>query len=226
MSSDNSTFDINFTVLKLFGFWALDNEGNKLKNRIYVIYRWFGVAGYALCLSLQLIDLYFVMDDNEKMITNLCLTISVANGFSKLLRNLQKLSELKNLRQELTRMEGYDDYKEIFSKATKEMKFMNGACYAAMYSLLFFYILTPLLDDETKSKNLPFRQWFPFDVKVTPNYELAYFYQVFYIFFTGSHFLFWELCFYAYIIKISAEYDILEKNIQDINQIAFSGSDF
>ena len=46
MSSDNSSFDLNFTVLRLLGFWALNNEGDKLKNRIYLIYRWFGVAGY------------------------------------------------------------------------------------------------------------------------------------------------------------------------------------
>ena len=147
-------------------------------------------------------------------------------GILKLLRNLQKLFELKNLRKDLIRMEAYDDYKEIFLKSAKEMKLINELIYSVGYSTVLFYLSTPLLDNKFGTKNLPLRQWFPFDVKVTPNYELAYFYQTFYGFFIClATCMSCELCFFSYMIKISAEYDILEKNIQDINQIFFSGND-
>lgn len=221
MASYSETFNTNFKILKLIGLWNVKTN-SVTKNQIYFFYQIFMLLFIALFIILELFDLYFNRHDFEKFNFNLCSTITTTITLLKTLRGLQRLPEINHLRKNLNKYaeeETDDECKKIVGKAAGEMKFLNKLFYGMTGCLITVWLLTPLLDYKKGARKLPFRQYFPFELQTSPNYELAYLYQVFSCFILTSNIVSGDLAIFGFLISISYEYEILKKKLQKLNEL-------
>lgn len=217
----SENFELNFKVLTRIGLWDFRTR-NLTKRQFYLFYQSFMLLFIALFNILEYIDLYVVKGDLEKFNYNLCSSVTTTVSFIRTLRNLYILPEINKLRKDLYKdaeNETDQECRAILLKAAREIKFLNRLFYGMAYSLISCWLSAPLLDYRSGARKLPFRQWFPFDIQSTPNYEFAYIYQVLSCFLMTSNIVATDLSTFGYLIQISAEYNVLEKILRKLNAV-------
>ncbi|RZC38633.1 7tm 6 domain containing protein, partial [Asbolus verrucosus] len=83
---------------------------------------------------------------------------------------------------------------------------------------VFFWSSYPILDKTVKDYRLPFFAWYPYNFKISPQYELTYFYQVVAIIYVATVNNNIDTLIAALNMYIGAQFDILcddVKNLQD-----------
>lgn len=221
MASYREIFDFNFKILRYIGLWNIETK-SALKSNLYFIYQCFSLLLMTLYNILAIIDLYIIRHDIEKFNYNLCAILPTIMALMKTLRALQKLPDLNRLNDALKRdpeLEENENCKKSLLKAAREMDFINKFYYIFDYIFISIWLLTPLLDEESGERKLPFRQWFPYNIQISPNYELTYIYQVISCFMTASNVVSSDLATYGFMIRISAEYDVLKYNLEKLNEV-------
>lgn len=217
MTSYSENFTANFKILKFFGLWTLETD-SLLKKRLYSLYQRFLPSLIMLFAIQQYIDLYIVRHEFEKFNINFCLTAEVTLVFFKILRFTQIIPGVRALREKLNKnaKEEYDvEFKKILSIASSEIKILNLLLHATgcIFSVMLWMV--PLfLFHQSGIKNLPARQWFPFDIQVSPNYESAFLYQVLFTFPVTMIPTDVDLSVIGFMISLSAEYEILKRNVE------------
>lgn len=214
-------FDFNFNLLTRLGFWNIQTRSSA-KRRFYCFFQSFMIVFFSSFLILQYIDLYVSRNDLEKFNFNLCSTVTLTVTLIKNLRSMYKLGDINKLRKDLYRdadNETDQECKAILVKASLEMRFINRLFYGMCYLLIAGWLSTPLIDYKSGARKLPIRQWFPFDIQPTPNYELAYTYQVLSCIFFVSTIVASDLSTFGLLIQISTEYDILNSILRKLNTV-------
>lgn len=221
MASYSKTFNISFKILKFIGLWALETD-NSLKKNLHYFYRCFSLLIVTLTIFSQFVDLYTVRHDRKKICLNLIISSQMAVGVLMNLMARKRISENNALREDLNRNaeeENDERCKNILSKSAVEMKYLIRIYIWPSYLAFAVLCLFPLFGFESGIGGLIFRQWLPFDVKVSPNYELLYLYQIYVIFVMGSHACSLNLALLGFKISLSAEYDVLQRYLEKINEM-------
>lgn len=224
MALYSETFNFNFKVLRYIGLWTLKTNNN-LAKQCYFLYQTFSLFIITSFVVLQYIDLYSIRNDIREFNFNLCATASATIYLFKTFRILKKLPLITRLREDLNcdaENETDENCKKVFNKAASEMNSLNKLFYIMLYTLFFSWAFGPLVDFKSSEKKLPIRQWFPFDVKISPYYEYAHFYQITSGFFVITKIVTIDLVTFGFMMSLSAEYDVLNEKIK--NFILFYGN--
>lgn len=215
MASYNEIFQTNFKILKVFGLWTLETDG-LLKKKLYNWYRRCLVFIIMIFVIQQYTDLYIIRHDVEKITFNICMNAGTTIAFFKIVRFNRILPGVASLRGKLNRNadeKNDEECKNILSRAAYEMKSLNilvhstGCIFAVtMYIFSFF--------NQSGTRSLPLRQWYPFDIKISPNYELVFLYQVLITFSMATIAIDIDLSALGIMISMAAEYEILKRKIE------------
>lgn len=220
MASYSEIFNLNFKILYFLGLWTLETD-NFLKKKLYYLYQQTSLFIIMVFGVQQYIDLYIFRHDMEKFTFNFCLVTLVTLIFFKSLRLTQFISGVSALREKLNENaeeENDDECKKILSKAAFEIKILNILVHSSGCFICGLICVSPLLD-KSGTRNLAIRQWFPFDIQVSPNYEFASLYQVLLIFPIAIIELEIDLSVFGFIISLSAEYEILKRRLEEFTEI-------
>lgn len=215
MGSYGEIFNINFKVLQLFGLWTIETD-SLLKKKLYYLYQRFSLLMIMLFCIQAYIDLYFVRHEIEKFTFNFCFAVVGGLIYFKSLNLTQILPGASGLRENLNRNaeeENDEECKKILSKASYEIKILNVLVHSMGVMVMLMLYIAPLFH-RSGIRNLPIRQWFPFDIQISPNYELAFLYQILFSFPIAMIELEIDLSLIGLTISLSAEYDILKKNVE------------
>lgn len=150
------------------------------------------------------------------------MTISASLHFFKFTTSLRNFPKIHQLNKDLVKsgeVETDEECQKIIANTLKELKMLSRAAYTMTYCLNSFWCLVPLMDYQRGIRKLPFRQWFPFDTQVSPNYEFAYFYQTLSGYLVVSEFVGTDLINLFFLIILSAKYEILQRKIEKLNEV-------
>ncbi|RZC41413.1 7tm 6 domain containing protein, partial [Asbolus verrucosus] len=99
--------------------------------------------------------------------------------------------------------------------------------WATAWMAVIFWSTYPVLDKSIKDKRLPFLAWYPYNTKVSPNYELTYVYQCFGVAFSASTSVTVDSLIAALHMYIGAQFVILCDDIRHIfDRIEGESTDF
>ncbi|KAJ3663402.1 hypothetical protein Zmor_007668 [Zophobas morio] len=203
-----SPLTANLWVLRIVGIWPGKNKSYESKwytlyfviNAILLI----GVQNFV-----QIINILFVYTDLEALAAT-CFIL--ATNFLCLAKILVFVRNLKSINKILAIL----DSDEAQPKSAEQIKLVQSSLtrWKVSYSVfmthvtlnVLAWVLFPLISE---GYQLPLASWYPFSVEKSPNYEIVFVYQVFsFVYITAAN-INLDAFFYALLMFISAQCDIL-----------------
>ena len=81
---------------------------------------------------------------------------------------------------------------------------------------MMLFCLIPLVDGAFKEFRLPFWAWYPYETKISPNYELTYIYQVVSIAMLAATNLNMDTLMAALMMYVAIQCDFLSDNVKHV----------
>ncbi|RZB39618.1 7tm 6 domain containing protein [Asbolus verrucosus] len=212
-----SPLKMNILILKFGGLWPEDS----LKSCCYTGYAIISFIFIVMSHNLsQIINVYYIYDQLETLTASIVVMLTEFMGMIKfclfhkniktvkgLMRKLESdLFQPKNTNQRVILQEFLDSWKKIY---------VIFSISAGMTLLLWG--LYPIIDKSYKEKNLPFIAWYPYNYKISPNYELTYFYQIianYFIAFTNQNI---DAFISALLMYIAAQCELLCDDLKNLD---------
>ncbi|RZC36221.1 7tm 6 domain containing protein, partial [Asbolus verrucosus] len=211
---------IKSTILrfKIMGLWPEGNDTYKLN--LYTLWSIFCVTLFTFghCLF-QAINIVFIFNDLEAVIATIYVTLSELLILIKaylIIKNMKILKQLMvTLSSDLFQPRN-DRQIELVKPALKFWKKVSSLFWIMASSTVFFWSTFPIFDNSIKYRRLPLLAWYPFNTKISPNYEITYAYQVIGSVFTVGTALCIDTMIAALNMYIGAQFDILCDDIRHL----------
>ncbi|XP_015838099.1 odorant receptor Or1 isoform X1 [Tribolium castaneum] len=212
-----ATIRPNIAFLHYLGIWPEGEEYYKLnfytlKTILYIIILVISTIVF------QVINIFFTLDDLTSLTANIYVLLTEILYFIKLCFLVKNMPALKLLMKTL-------DHKLFQPKANQIVIIQPLLNFWKLIFLAFvitcsftvlFWAIFPILDSSEEEKRLPLLAWYPYDTKISPNYELTYLHQVAsYIYICYSH-LNIDTFITALNTYIQCQFDILCDNLKNI----------
>ncbi|RZC42583.1 7tm 6 domain containing protein, partial [Asbolus verrucosus] len=174
------TIRINILMLKSVGLWPKGNE--IYKPNLYMLY---AIISVVIIMGghnfFQLMNIFFVYNDLEALAESMFITATDSLISVKLCFFILNIRTLKELMMSLNSV--------IFQpKSVQQVELVWPRLNIWKKTYVIYWILVgttvcvwaifPFLSNSVKDYRLPFSAWYPYDTKISPFYEITYFYQV------------------------------------------------
>ncbi|RZB39526.1 7tm 6 domain containing protein, partial [Asbolus verrucosus] len=107
----------------------------------------------------------------------------------------------------------------LVQPALKFWKINNFFYWAMAMGTVFFVAISPFFNDSVRNRNLPFVAWYPYNIKISPYYEITYIYQIISLTCSASTAVCTDTLIAALFLCIGAQFDILCDNIRHLYDI-------
>lgn len=221
---NDSLYTRPFKVLKFFGAWELDNTTSSIKKQLFRGYQILQIQMTVYALLCMYADFFEVLGDLKSMSFNLCFSIIFTAMLSKLYYLNHRAKEMNQLQQKLHRaFECRSSPRdiEIEEASLKEFKVIYlvmaggmGFCLVVAYIVLYF--------NPPKGENtFPLPLKIPIDLDYSDALQLNISFLVIAVLATNTFIIIieQEIGMFAFMIQISREYDVLIKDIPQLNEI-------
>lgn len=212
------TIKINILKLKFVGLWPKGDE--TFKFNLYGL--WTTISFTCIIFShnfFQAVNIYFILDDLKAVTATIFLNLSELLGIVKSYYLIQNMAILKQLMITLNgpRFQPKNRrQKQLIEPNLKFWKLIYNIYWIMSGGAIFLWATFPILDKSVKDHRLPFMAWYPFDTTVSPNYEIAYVYQIIGVIFVASSTLGVDTLIAALSMYIGAQIDILCDNLRHL----------
>ncbi|KAJ3645578.1 hypothetical protein Zmor_007880 [Zophobas morio] len=174
-----SNLEINLMIMRGMGLWPKGDE--TYTPGFYMVYSGIMVTLVACHLLSEMINIYFVFDDLEAVVGIIYIILIEIMAGIKAYFVIVKMKVLKDaivtLRSDHWFQPKNLDQKLIIQPSIDFWKLVYKVFLSACFGCNLFWMI-PLLNMKSDDKRLPFLAWYPFDVKVTPLFEITYVYQL------------------------------------------------
>lgn len=171
---------INIIKLQIVGLWP---PGNHLYS--FNLYTGWTLTAITIFIYahnfFQVLYMIFNINDLEAITSTAFINISELTGILKSYYLIQNMKILKKLMHTLTTkmfQPKTQFQKVLIDQNIKSWKTLYFLYWGMSSGALFFWSTFPILDKSIKVYRLPFMAWYPFNTKISPNYEIIYIYQV------------------------------------------------
>ncbi|KAJ3663367.1 hypothetical protein Zmor_007648 [Zophobas morio] len=211
------TIRINILVLRFAGLWPEGVEGYKLNY--YTLYSLAVIFFMNANNAFQTAYICFIYTDLQALtaiffvlVTDWLATLKI-HCFIKNARILQRLmSDL-----EITEFQPRNDEQvDLVRPTLKTWKIVYQAYVAVTITAVLLYCLFPLVNGTFKEFRLPYWAWYPYDTKISPNYEFTYIYQVVSIAMLASVNINMDTLIAALMMYVAIQCDILSDNLKHV----------
>ncbi|RZC38949.1 7tm 6 domain containing protein, partial [Asbolus verrucosus] len=107
----------------------------------------------------------------------------------------------------------------LVQPALKFWKINSFFFWTMAMGTVFFATISPFFTDSVTNRNLPFLAWYPYNIKISPYYEITYIYQIISITCSASTAVCTDTLIAALFLYIGAQFDILCDNIRHLYDI-------
>ncbi|KAJ3663349.1 hypothetical protein Zmor_007635 [Zophobas morio] len=209
---------INISMLKIVGLWPKGDEAYKFN-----IYTMYAIISINLFINghtfFQVMNIFFVYSNLEALSSTVFITVSEFLAAVKVYYYVQNIKLLKKLQKDLE--------KDIFQPRNQHQIFLiqpNLQMWRTTYftfcvpcaATVALWSVIPILDQTIKEYRLPVFAWYPYNTKISPLYEITYFYQVISLWFLGIANLNIDSLISALMTYVSALCDILSDDIKTL----------
>ncbi|KAJ3645572.1 hypothetical protein Zmor_007875 [Zophobas morio] len=220
-----NTMNMNLQFLKLIGLWPRKNE--IYKPGFYLVYGGLMVTFFVVChISTQVINIYFVRDKLESVVAIVYIILLELTAFVKvffIIKNIKKLKKRVTILKS-NWFQRINHQQNIFIESSiKFWKSVYRMFMVLCFSCNAFWMIYPLMDTSVKEKRLPFLAWYPYDYKISPLYEVTYFFQVISVSYLTLVHLNVDHLMYTFNVYTKCQFDILCDNLRNFTKIS---SDF
>ncbi|XP_057654764.1 odorant receptor Or2-like [Diorhabda carinulata] len=168
-------FTFNISILNVFGFWKQDTNYRHKKS--YTFYKIISSSFWISFILTQFMYLYTNLHNFEELLSTSYFTIPLfvcSYAFSSLYRKIDEIKLLFKKFNEPIFQPKCEEHLQL-SASTKRSytKYSHFLIYLGMQTIVL-YIIAPFWQE---GRVVPARAWFPFDWKLSPNYELVWVYQ-------------------------------------------------
>lgn len=207
-----------FNILKIAGYWLPKNM--PMSSAAF--------ATFMVCFTMilytcsEIVYLISVFGQLEEMANGLFLLLTHLAQIIKIVIFISKKQKiyclLNNIQEDIFKPRNEHQLRHA-------MNTINAANYVAQI-FIFLVIVTvslwsliPLLE-ETNTRKLPLRMWFPFDDQKSPLYEIAYVYQIFTVMLCGCANAAMDTIAATFVCQISVQIEILSDSFLYIKECA------
>ena len=217
---------INILKLKAVGLWP----HKTYKLNLYTL--WAAISFICIISAhniFQAINIIFLLDDLKAVTSIIFLNLSELLGMLKayyLFRNMAILKQLMlTLNSDIFQPKNQQQ-QELIEPNLKLWRLNYVVYWGMSLGAVFFWIAVPVLDKSVKNWQLPFSAWYPFDTKVSPNYEITYLYQAIGVIFVAISTLGVDTLIAALTMYIGAQLDLLCDNLKHLRSKNFEAEFF
>ncbi|RZC32280.1 7tm 6 domain containing protein [Asbolus verrucosus] len=208
--------------LQILGLWPGGDEAYKLN--LYTLWSTFSVSLFIVGQPvLKTINIIFIFGDLEAVIANVYLNLSEVLNVLKAYFTIKNMKILKQLMMTLNSdLFQPRNHKQInlVQSGLKLWKINSSFFWMLAMGTVFFMATSPFFNNSVKEHELPFSAWYPYDIKISPYYEITYVYQVISITFSASTAVCTDTLIAALFVYIGAQFDILCADIRHLYDIA------
>ncbi|KAJ3663315.1 hypothetical protein Zmor_007611 [Zophobas morio] len=171
----------------------------------------------------QIVKIFFVYQDLEALTATIfitCTAVLVSVKMYFFTRNGKLLKELAD-------MLSSDLFKPVNDKQVHQVRpilqfwnFFYVVYWIMVCATVCFWSIVPFLNQSVKEKELPFPAWYPYDSKMSPLYELTYFYQVFTIWYLSLAGINMDTLIAALMMYVGIQCDVLSDNVRNLKTLS------
>lgn len=205
-------------LLKVMGLWPLEIKisGTNVSVVYTFVFLIIFIAGHNCS---QIINIFFVYSDIDKLISMIFLTSTNILAYFKAVVFVKKINVLQTIFKILREKQYLPDLgqlKRIQSSLTFNKKALRF--YASLGCCnLILWTATPIVTGNSKTWTLPFIAWYPFDYKKRINFELTYIYQTVAIWWITLGNVAMDSMFFGILMILSVQCKILCDNLSRLN---------
>ncbi|KAJ3663354.1 hypothetical protein Zmor_007640 [Zophobas morio] len=215
------TIKRNILMLRIVGLWPKRNE--ILKLNLYTFYAIISTQLYLSCHTFfQLMQMYFV-DDLEALISTIVASCSELLASIKAIYFLINAKLLKQLMDKLNTESFQPRTSEELALVEPELyvwQVMYLVFSLSGYMTIALFTFFPILDHSVYDYQLPFPAWYPFNFKVSPVYEIVYFYQAISTWYLGVAHVNMDLLMAALMLFAGVQCDILCHRLKNLTELS------
>ncbi|KAJ3663386.1 hypothetical protein Zmor_007661 [Zophobas morio] len=212
------TINVNLVVLRFVGLWPAGYEVYKMD--LYLLYSTFTsitiIGGHNLS---QIVNIYYVYADLEALSGTIF--IAATNIFAVVkryffIRNLKLIKKLFITLNTYQFRPTISRHLPLVNRSVRSWKTAYFSFCLIVYSNVTLWSIVPIINHWVKDHKLPFEAWYPFKTDLSPNYELAYVYQLICIWFITVSNLNLDTFIYAFMMFIGIQCDILIDDLKHL----------
>ncbi|KAJ3663344.1 hypothetical protein Zmor_007630 [Zophobas morio] len=208
----------NVTVLRLAGLWPKDEVYGQNIYTFYAIFIWVLLTGSQ---NLFLVATIYFTYDNLETFTIVITVTDVLTSFKVYMftKNIRLLKDLMiSLNTDLfqPRNQNQIDLAWISLNLWKMTYAVFNTMAAASVS---FWLILPILDNSFRAGRLPIISWYPYDIKISPFYELAYIHQCLASYYLAAAIANIDLMIAALMMHVGIQCDILCDNFKKLQYL-------
>ncbi|RZC37324.1 7tm 6 domain containing protein, partial [Asbolus verrucosus] len=216
-----ATIKLNILGLKLIGLWPESDEGYKMEY--YTLFAvTFNIIVFSSHVLFQTMTVFMTNSNINALVEGLYLSLEEILALLKfytLVKNMKMLKQLfivlnddefqpKNFKQVILVQQGQKTWKIIYNT------FVSAAILA-----ISTYALFPIVNGSYKEYKLPFRIWYPFNIKRSPVYQIIYIHQIMGIYAAGSVTLNVDMLLSALLMYTGAQCDLLCDDLKNLSHV-------
>lgn len=212
-----------FDIIIFAGYWFPRKNNRSISASLYSVYSIVAVGSTLLtCLSIQLAYIVSIFGQLEEMVNTLYILLTHSTQVTKIAvfvyyrRVIYHL--LDNMEDEIFKPKNAMQYKSAMETLNYTNK-MAKSLVTLVIAAVFFFALFPLLEQSTV-KRLPINGWYPFDVEISPIYEIIFAYQIISLMICGCANAAMDIITAAFICQISIQLDILTDSMLHVREFA------
>ena len=209
---------INILMLQIVGLWP-----KGAKRYTPDVFKFYATTPSLLIVSshnfFQTVNIFFVYKDLEALTATIFITCTELLIATKMYFFIQNVGLLKELMESLDGdlFQPRDEKQvELVKPVLKFWKMLYVGYWIMVGATVVFWSIFPFLNNSVKDKELPFMAWYPYNTKITPLYELTYFYQVFTIWYLTLAAINMDTLIAALMMYVGNQCDILCDNIRNL----------
>ncbi|KAJ3663384.1 hypothetical protein Zmor_007659 [Zophobas morio] len=175
-----SCIKLHLRVLRCLGLWPKNNDLYKLD--LYTLYA--SVAALVILVghnSCALINIFYVYNDLQALAKIVFVATTNLQATFKMytfVRNIKTFKQLlAALNSDLFRPKTSQQF-EIVKATLRTWRKAYAWFLTILCVIISMWSITPFLTGGVHHYQLPFDAWYPVEIKVSPNYEILYFYQL------------------------------------------------
>lgn len=211
------------SILRFCGVWRTEDS-----SRFYIFFSVLLLTDNVILLITQLGALFHPLDVQQLAIT----TYLVMTVTGMLIKSTSFLA-LRSQVDDMLSLLGHESMQAPDCNAIKEYKAQAKSVFWRFQYILnatvLVWCIAPLFnsvvgesedkfieENNTISRLLPLKSWYPFDTKSSPNYEIVYVFQVISVYFLAQARINIDVFFISVILLLTAQLAILNLNISQI----------
>ncbi|RZC39969.1 7tm 6 domain containing protein, partial [Asbolus verrucosus] len=170
----------------------------------------------------QTVNLFLILDDLQAVTGTIFILLMELAASLKAYYLIKDMKMLKHLMVTINCdlfQPKNSEQRTLIQPNIKAWRTFVSAFWTLTVPALFFWSSFPILDKTVKKYRLPFLAWYPYNTKISPQYELTYVHQVLSIVFLSVVNINIDSLIAALNMFIAAQFDILSNDLRNLHKI-------